>query len=117
MDDAEQMAGRFRTLREAHRLKAVEVAGRSGLDPSLISRLESEREPRDPRLSTFRGLARAYGVTPGDVVNYVCGETPPAPDAPPVVVIVEQLDRLQLPEYIRTSVIGLVTGEAGTEPS
>jgi transcriptional regulator with XRE-family HTH domain len=55
-----------RRLRAAARLTQMEVAHRSGLDMTEVSRLE--RGIKDPRLSTIVRLAGGLGVEPAELV-------------------------------------------------
>jgi len=44
-----------------------EVGQQSGVHPTEVSRIESGK--RDPRISTLERLARAVGVSPGDLLR------------------------------------------------
>jgi len=56
-------------LREARKragLTQEEVAGRSGVHPTEVSRIEGGK--RDPKVSTLIRLAHALGVPPGELL-------------------------------------------------
>lgn len=76
-NDDQEVAGLAARLRE-HRLTSrltLEVAaGRVGLSPAYLSRLETGR--RQPSLPVLLGLARAYGTS----VSGLLGETTAEPD-------------------------------------
>jgi transcriptional regulator with XRE-family HTH domain len=56
----ERFASNLRRYRAAARLSQEQLAEKSGLHPTEISRLE--RAVRDPRLSTIARVARGLGV-------------------------------------------------------
>jgi transcriptional regulator with XRE-family HTH domain len=56
----ERFAANVRQLRKAAGLSQEDLAGRTGLHPTEISRLE--RAAREPRLGTIVRLARGLGV-------------------------------------------------------
>jgi transcriptional regulator with XRE-family HTH domain len=56
----EQFAVNLRRYREAARLSQEQLADKTGLHPTEISRLE--RAVREPRLGTIARLARGLGV-------------------------------------------------------
>ncbi|GAA0679096.1 XRE family transcriptional regulator [Kitasatospora atroaurantiaca] len=80
MTDDQEVTGlgaRLREQRLESRLTLETAAGRVGLSPAYLSRLETGR--RQPSLPVLLGLARAYGTT----VSGLLGEVPSRPD--PVV--------------------------------
>ncbi|MEU8923108.1 XRE family transcriptional regulator [Kitasatospora sp. NPDC048545] len=79
LDDQEVvgLAARLREHRLSSRLTLEVAAGRVGLSPAYLSRLETGR--RQPSLPVLLGLARAYGTS----VSGLLGETAAEPD--PVV--------------------------------
>ncbi|MFD5466309.1 helix-turn-helix domain-containing protein [Kitasatospora sp. NPDC127059] len=79
LDDQEVagLAARLREHRHSSRLTLEVAAGRVGLSPAYLSRLETGR--RQPSLPVLLGLARAYGTT----VSGLLGEAMVEPD--PVV--------------------------------
>ena len=60
MTPEEQFAVNLRRYREAARLSQEQLADKTGLHPTEISRLE--RAVREPRLGTIARLARGLGV-------------------------------------------------------
>ena len=60
MTPEEQFAANLRNQRKAAGLSQEQLASRSGLHPTEISRLE--RATREPRLGTIARLARALGI-------------------------------------------------------
>ncbi|MFJ8749331.1 helix-turn-helix domain-containing protein [Streptomyces sp. NPDC102441] len=75
---AEELPGiapRLRDLRRNRGLTLESAAGRAGLSPAHLSRLETGR--RQPSLPMLLGLARVYGTT----VSELLGELPPERDA------------------------------------
>jgi transcriptional regulator with XRE-family HTH domain len=54
---------RLREVRVGHRVSQYDLARRTGLHPTAISRFE--RGVREPRISTVLRLARGLGVLPG----------------------------------------------------
>jgi transcriptional regulator with XRE-family HTH domain len=59
-----------RNLRHARaqaKLTQEEVAGRSGVHATEISRIEGGK--RDPKVSTLERLAKALGVSPSDLLR------------------------------------------------
>ena len=58
---------RLREAREDLGLTQEEVAQRSGVHATEISRMEAGK--RDPQISTLRRLARALEVEPGQLVD------------------------------------------------
>ncbi|WP_129843443.1 XRE family transcriptional regulator [Streptomyces sp. RFCAC02] len=71
------VVARLRELRRAAGLTLQAAAGRAGLSPAHLSRLETGH--RQPSLPVLLNLARVYGTT----VSGLLGEAVPAPD--PVV--------------------------------
>ncbi|UCM86527.1 helix-turn-helix domain-containing protein [Streptomyces marincola] len=71
------VAARLRDLRRDARLTLESAAGRAGLSPAHLSRLETGH--RQPSLPALLSLARVYGTT----VSGLLGEAAPVPD--PVV--------------------------------
>ncbi|MEU0145242.1 XRE family transcriptional regulator [Streptomyces sp. NPDC006288] len=69
------VAPRLRELRRDRGLTLESAAGRAGLSPAHLSRLETGR--RQPSLPMLLGLARIYGTT----VSELLGEMPPERDA------------------------------------
>jgi transcriptional regulator with XRE-family HTH domain len=67
-----------RRIRAAARLTQMEVADRSGLDMTEVSRLE--RGIKDPRLSTIVRLATGLGVEPAELLAGL--GRPEAPERP-----------------------------------
>jgi transcriptional regulator with XRE-family HTH domain len=57
----------LRAARAKLELTQEQVAERSGVHPTEVSRIEAGK--RDPRISTLRRLARALEVPPGDLLN------------------------------------------------
>ncbi|MFD7973179.1 helix-turn-helix domain-containing protein [Streptomyces clavifer] len=74
-DDLPGVAPRLRDLRRDRGLTLETAAGRAGLSPAHLSRLETGR--RQPSLPMLLGLARIYGTT----VSALLGEMPPERDA------------------------------------
>ncbi|WP_405793078.1 helix-turn-helix domain-containing protein [Streptomyces sp. NBC_01506] len=68
------VAPRLRELRRGRGLTLEAAAGRAGLSPAHLSRLETGR--RQPSLPMLLGLARVYGTT----VSELLGEEPPERD-------------------------------------
>jgi transcriptional regulator with XRE-family HTH domain len=62
----EQFAVNLRRYREAARLSQEQLAEKTGLHPTEISRLE--RAVREPRLGTIARLAHALGVSAAKLV-------------------------------------------------
>ena len=60
MSPEERFASNLRRYRAAAKLSQEQLAEKSGLHPTEISRLE--RAVRDPRLSTIARVARGLGV-------------------------------------------------------
>ncbi len=57
----------LRAARAKLELTQEQVAERSGVHPTEVSRIEAGK--RDPRISTLRRLARALEVPPGDLLD------------------------------------------------
>lgn len=57
----------LRHTRKRLGLTQEEVAERSGVHPTEVSRIEAGK--RDPRISTVRRLARALEVRPGELLD------------------------------------------------
>ncbi|WP_424920196.1 MULTISPECIES: helix-turn-helix domain-containing protein [unclassified Streptomyces] len=74
-DELPGIAPRLRDLRRNRGLTLEAAAGRAGLSPAHLSRLETGR--RQPSLPMLLGLARVYGTT----VSELLGEIPPERDA------------------------------------
>ncbi|WP_327112304.1 XRE family transcriptional regulator [Streptomyces sp. NBC_01341] len=74
-DDLPGVAPRLRELRRDRGLTLESAAGRAGLSPAHLSRLETGR--RQPSLPMLLGLGRIYGTT----VSELLGEMPPERDA------------------------------------
>ncbi|MEU0132858.1 XRE family transcriptional regulator [Streptomyces sp. NPDC006296] len=74
-DELPGIAPRLRDLRRDRGLTLEAAAGRAGLSPAHLSRLETGR--RQPSLPMLLGLARVYGTT----VSELLGEMPPERDA------------------------------------
>ncbi|MEV6264798.1 XRE family transcriptional regulator [Streptomyces sp. NPDC051784] len=74
-DELPGVAPRLRELRRSRGLTLESAAGRAGLSPAHLSRLETGR--RQPSLPMLLGLARVYGTT----VSELLGEMPPERDA------------------------------------
>ncbi|MFE3519872.1 helix-turn-helix domain-containing protein [Streptomyces sp. NPDC059166] len=74
-DELPGIAPRLRELRRGRGLTLESAAGRAGLSPAHLSRLETGR--RQPSLPMLLGLARVYGTT----VSELLGEIPPERDA------------------------------------
>ncbi|MFF1961246.1 helix-turn-helix domain-containing protein [Streptomyces sp. NPDC058220] len=73
-DELPDVAPRLRELRRGRRLTLETAAGRAGLSPAHLSRLETGR--RQPSLPMLLALARIYGTT----VSELLGEIPPERD-------------------------------------
>jgi transcriptional regulator with XRE-family HTH domain len=58
---------RLRELRTEHGLSQDDLAGRTGVHPTAIGRLE--RGGREPRLKTILCLARCLNVHPGALLD------------------------------------------------
>jgi transcriptional regulator with XRE-family HTH domain len=58
---------RLREARERLGLSQEEVARRSGVHPTEVSRIEAGK--RDPRISTLCQLAKAVEVKPGQLLD------------------------------------------------
>ena len=71
---------RVQELRERERLTQDRLAKLSGLQASLVGRLE--RGLHEPRLSTVLSVARGLGVTPGELLDKFA-EVPPGQGQPP----------------------------------
>jgi transcriptional regulator with XRE-family HTH domain len=63
----EQFAANLRHQRKAAGLSQEQLASRSGMHPTEISRLE--RATREPRLGTITRLAKALGVGAGTLLD------------------------------------------------
>jgi transcriptional regulator with XRE-family HTH domain len=63
----ERFAANLRRQRRAKGLSQEQLAEKTGLHPSEVSRLE--RAVREPRLGTIVRLARGLGVSPAKLVN------------------------------------------------
>jgi transcriptional regulator with XRE-family HTH domain len=63
----DRFGANLRRLREARGLTQMQLGNRCGMDSSAISRLE--RAERDPQLETIATLAKALGLTAGDLVE------------------------------------------------
>ncbi|MFH9617871.1 helix-turn-helix domain-containing protein [Streptomyces pratensis] len=74
-DELPGIAPRLRDLRRGRGLTLEAAAGRAGLSPAHLSRLETGR--RQPSLPMLLGLARVYGTT----VSELLGEMAPERDA------------------------------------
>jgi len=61
----------LRRAREQRALTQEEVAQRSGVHATEVSRIESGK--RDPKVSTLERLAAAVGVPPGDLLREESG--------------------------------------------
>ncbi len=57
----------LRRAREQAELTQEQVAERSGVHATEVSRIEGGK--RDPKVSTLRRLAEAVGVPPGDLLR------------------------------------------------
>jgi transcriptional regulator with XRE-family HTH domain len=64
---ASAFGGRLRELREREGLTQDHLAKRSGLQSSVIGRLERGRH--EPRLSNVLSVARGLGVSPGELLD------------------------------------------------
>ncbi|MFE4369471.1 helix-turn-helix domain-containing protein [Streptomyces sp. NPDC056835] len=73
-DQLPDVAPRLRELRRGRRLTLEAAAGRAGLSPAHLSRLETGH--RQPSLPMLLSLARIYGTT----VSELLGEMPPERD-------------------------------------
>ncbi|MFE2497020.1 helix-turn-helix domain-containing protein [Streptomyces scopuliridis] len=73
-DQLPDVAPRLRDLRRGRGLTLETAAGRAGLSPAHLSRLETGR--RQPSLPMLLSLARIYGTT----VSELLGELPPERD-------------------------------------
>ncbi|MFE2637919.1 helix-turn-helix domain-containing protein [Streptomyces scopuliridis] len=73
-DQLPDVAPRLRDLRRGRGLTLEAAAGRAGLSPAHLSRLETGR--RQPSLPMLLSLARIYGTT----VSELLGELPPERD-------------------------------------
>ena len=69
MSPEEQFARNLRRLRHAAGLSQEQLADRTGLHPTEISRLE--RAAREPRLGTIIRLASGLGVRIEKLVAYI----------------------------------------------
>ena len=76
--DAKDVAGAFgrrlRELRERHGLTQDRLAKLSGLQSSVIGRLERGRH--EPRLSNVLSVARGLGVSPGELLDELADAGP-----------------------------------------
>ncbi|GAB2817797.1 helix-turn-helix domain-containing protein [Streptomyces daliensis] len=70
-DELSAVAPQLRDLRRAAGLTLESAAGRAGLSPAYLSRLETGQ--RQPSLPVLLELSRCYGTT----VSELLGETPP----------------------------------------
>lgn len=57
----------LRSARARAKLTQEQVAERSGVHATEVSRIEGDK--RDPKVSTLERLARAVGVPPGDLLR------------------------------------------------
>ena len=57
----------LRQIREARRLSLRALAGKAGI--TYVALLRMELGQTDPRLSTLRALAKALGVTVGEIIG------------------------------------------------
>jgi transcriptional regulator with XRE-family HTH domain len=69
LDGNLRLGENLRGARKALKLTQEQVAERSGVHPTEVSRIESGK--RDPHLSTIRKLARAVEVEPAALLNGV----------------------------------------------
>jgi transcriptional regulator with XRE-family HTH domain len=67
---SESFSRRVRTLLEAKKLTQAELAQRTGLDGSLVSKLltDTDTSRRDPLLEHILSIARALEITPRELV-------------------------------------------------
>jgi transcriptional regulator with XRE-family HTH domain len=65
---AHNLAERLKRRREAAGLSQQSLAVAAGLSMSLICQLE-QGQKKDPRLSTLRALAKAFGITLDELVG------------------------------------------------
>jgi transcriptional regulator with XRE-family HTH domain len=63
----EDLGANLRDARKKLELTQEQVGERSGVHPTEVSRIEAGK--RDPRVSTLRRLAKAQGVTPGQLLT------------------------------------------------
>lgn len=68
------LAERVKELRKARQWTQADLARVSGLNPNYIAALETNRKP-NPTRGTLDKLARAFGITLGELV----GSEPPLP--------------------------------------
>lgn len=57
----------LKTARRIARLTQQQLAAAAGVDPALISRLESERRPRRPSYEAIVRIARALNLAPDEL--------------------------------------------------
>lgn len=62
-----ELGTNLRNVRKQLGLTQEEVAGRCGVHPTEVSRIEAGK--RDPRISTVRRLAKAVEVPPGRLLD------------------------------------------------
>jgi transcriptional regulator with XRE-family HTH domain len=61
------LGSNLRAARKKLKLTQEQVAERSGVHPTEVSRIEAGK--RDPQVSTLRKLAAAVEVSPGDLLD------------------------------------------------
>lgn len=61
------LGSNLRAARKKLKLTQEQVAERSGVHPTEVSRIEAGK--RDPQVSTLRKLAAALEVPPGDLLD------------------------------------------------
>lgn len=62
-----KLGGNLRAIRNKRGLSQEQVAERSGVHATEVSRIESGK--RDPRVSTVERLAKAVKVKPGELLE------------------------------------------------
>ena len=67
MDEVKQVGARLRVLRNSHGWTLDDLAGRTGMSPSTLSRLESGK--RQPSLELLVPLTRQLGISLDELVS------------------------------------------------
>jgi len=103
---------RIKQLREERHLTQDELSDLSGVTRTLISRIEMG-DVQSYKEDTLRGFSRAFKMTPGQLSQYLLGEsaeaTPPLTDD---TLLLELKNRLNASEIIKLPVRGYIN--AGT---
>jgi transcriptional regulator with XRE-family HTH domain len=67
MDAVAQIGQNLLQARKCYGLTQEQVSDRSGVHPTEVSRIENGR--RDPQITTVFKLAKAFDLTPGELID------------------------------------------------